>query len=96
MDAARYFFNARAATTPFTLRGGGLPAPYTSPGRRRAALAGYYPRPDSERLDLVATRFLNAPTGFWRLCDANNVPLAGALGARSLIGIPIDAPGVAT
>jgi len=33
-------------------------------------------------------RFLNAPTGFWQLCDANNAMVAGALAARSLIGIP--------
>ena len=87
---------ASAATYTVTLPGGRVTAGVKIPGPRSAALAGYYPRPDSERLDLVATRFLNAPTGFWRLCDANNVPLAGALGARSLIGIPIDAPGVAT
>ena len=63
------------------------------PSPRTATVAGYYPQPDSERLDLVAVRFLDAPTGFWQLCDANNALLAGALGARTLIGIPATATG---
>lgn len=49
-------------------------------------LAGY--APGGERLDLVAVQYLNAPSGFWRLCDANNAMLAGVLAARALIGIP--------
>ena len=51
-------------------------------------LVGYYQRIGQERLDLVAVQYLNAPTGFWRLCDANNSMVAGALAARALIGIP--------
>jgi hypothetical protein len=51
-------------------------------------LIGYYPRVGPGRLDLIALQYLNAPTGFWRLCDANNSMLAGALAARALIGIP--------
>ena len=51
-------------------------------------LAGYAQPPSRERLDLVAVRYLGAPGGFWRLCDANNAMLAGALAARALIGIP--------
>ena len=84
-----------AATYPVTLPGGRVVSAVTIPAPRTApALAGYYPRPASERLDLVAVRFLNAPTGFWQLCDANNAPIAGALGARQLIGIPATAPGI--
>lgn len=59
-----------------------IPAPRTTP------VIGYYPRQEGERLDLIAVRFLNAPTGFWRLCDANNSMVPGALAARPLIGIP--------
>ena len=51
-------------------------------------LIGYYQRVGPGRLDLVAVQYLNAPTGFWRLCDANNSMVAGALAARALIGIP--------
>ncbi len=53
-----------------------------------ASLAGYYQRPTGERLDLVAARFLNDPTRFWKLCDANNTPVPDALAARPLVGVP--------
>jgi hypothetical protein len=77
--AATYTVTLPAGTVVAAVR---LPAPVTAP------IVGWYPRLATERLDLVAVRFLNAPTGFWRLCDANNAMLAGALGARELIGIP--------
>jgi hypothetical protein len=51
-------------------------------------IVGYHRSAGQERLDLVAVQYLNAPTGFWRLCDANDALLAGALAARALIGIP--------
>ena len=51
-------------------------------------VAGYYQQAGQQRLDLIAVQYLNAPTGFWRLCDANNSMVPGALAARSLIGIP--------
>jgi hypothetical protein len=51
-------------------------------------LIGYYRRVGPGRLDLIAVQYLDAPTGFWRLCDSNNSMLAGALAARPLIGIP--------
>ncbi len=57
-----------------------------------APLIGYAQPPGGERLDLVAVQYLNAPTGFWRLCDANNSMVAGALAARALIGIPAGGP----
>lgn len=79
---------AKAATYTVTLPTGALVAAVALPAPGSAPVAGWYRRPTSERLDLVAVRFLNAPTGFWRLCDANNSMLAGALGARGLIGIP--------
>ncbi len=56
-------------------------------------LVGYYQRAGEGRLDLVAAQYLNTPTGFWRLCDANNSMVAGALAARALIGIPAGGPG---
>ncbi len=55
-------------------------------------LVGYCQRLGQERLDLVAVQYLNAPTGFWRLCDPNNSMVAGALAARALIGIPEGGP----
>ncbi len=55
-------------------------------------LIGYYERVGPGLLDLIAVQYLNAPTGFWRLCDANNSLIAGALAARTRIGIPQGAP----
>ena len=57
-----------------------------------APLAGSAQLPSGERLDLVAVQYLNAPSGFWRLCDSNNSMVAGALAARALIGIPTGGP----
>ena len=51
-------------------------------------LAGYHPRAQGDRLDLLAARYLKDPTIFWRLCDANNSVVPDALAARDLIGIP--------
>jgi hypothetical protein len=58
------------------------------PAASPVPLLGYSQTPQGERLDLVATQYLGAPTGFWRLCDANNAMVAGSLAARSEIGIP--------
>jgi hypothetical protein len=56
-------------------------------------LVGYYQQAGQQRLDLIAVQYLNAPTGFWRLCDANNSMVAAALAARTQIGIPQGGPG---
>lgn len=53
------------------------------------ALAGYHPRVQGDRLDLLAARYLGDPTLFWKLCDANDAPVAASLEHRSLIGIPL-------
>jgi hypothetical protein len=57
-----------------------------------AAVIGYHRRQAADRLDLVATQYLNAPRGFWRLCDANDAIVPAALAARPLIGIPGSGP----
>jgi hypothetical protein len=59
-----------------------LPLPQSRP------LAGYHPRVQDDRLDLLAARYLNDATFFWSLCDANNIVAPDALAARPLIGIP--------
>ena len=59
-----------------------------APAPRTVPIVGYRQGSRGERLDIVAVQYLNAPTGFWRLCDANNAMLAGALSARTQIGIP--------
>ncbi len=71
-----------------SLPDGTLVTAVTPPQPNPVPLIGYYQRVGPGRLDLVAVQYLNAPTGFWRLCDANNSMVAGALAARALIGIP--------
>jgi hypothetical protein len=60
------------------------------PGRQ--AVLGYYRRNAGDRLDQISGRFLTDATKFWHVCDANGAISPDALAARSLIGVPIDAP----
>lgn len=59
-----------------------LPLPVQGP------LLGFHPRVSGQRLDLIASHYLKAPTAFWRLCDANNSVVPDALATRRLVGIP--------
>jgi hypothetical protein len=59
-----------------------MPLPLTTP------VQGYYPRPNSQRLDQIASYFLSDATAFWQLCDANDAMAPDALAVQSLIGIP--------
>jgi hypothetical protein len=83
--ASRYH---TAQTYQAVLPNGTVATALVIPGPRLPAPIGYHPRAVGDRLDLLAVRYLNDPTGFWRICDANNAPVAGALEARDLIGIP--------
>lgn len=83
--ASRYH---TAATYQAVLPDGAVVTALVIPGPRSPSLIGYHPRAVGDRLDLLSTRYLNDPTGFWRICDANNTPVAGALEARPLIGVP--------
>ena len=59
-----------------------LPAPSANP------VIGFFPRQNSQRLDVIAAHFLSDPTTFWRLCDANDSVSPDALAGRRLVGIP--------
>jgi hypothetical protein len=83
--ASRYF---GAATYQARLPNGAVAAALVLPGPRSAPPIGYHPRSVGDRLDLIAVKYLNDPTGFWRLCDANDALVAGALEQRALIGVP--------
>jgi len=83
--ASRYH---TAATYQAVLTSGEVAIALVIPAPRSPAPIGYHPRSVGDRLDLLAVRYLNDPTGFWRICDANNAPVAGSLEARALIGIP--------
>jgi len=82
--ASRY---ANATTRHVALPGGDVTA-LVIPPFRPAPPFGFHPRAVGDRLDLLAVRYLDDATGFWRLCDANNALLANALEQRALIGIP--------
>jgi hypothetical protein len=49
---------------------------------------GWHPRAEGERLDLIAYRYLQDPTRFWQLCEANDAVVPDALGQHDLITIP--------
>jgi hypothetical protein len=52
------------------------------------AVLGYHQSAGPGRLDLLAFRYLNDATAFWRICDANNATVPGTLAGRALIAIP--------
>jgi hypothetical protein len=79
---------ANCTTYTVTLPNGQTVLAVTPPAPALLPLAGYHQRASGDRLDIVATRYFNAPTTFWRLCDANNALVPGALATRALIGIP--------
>jgi hypothetical protein len=78
---------AGLATYTVSLANGRTVTATTLPIPRRGSLLGYHPRIEGDRLDLLAARYLKEPTGFWRLCDANDSFSPDALAARPLIGI---------
>ncbi|HEY2284989.1 MAG TPA: hypothetical protein VGH88_04525 [Streptosporangiaceae bacterium] len=57
------------------------------PVRQPPPALGYHPG-GTGRLDLLAFKYLDDATAFWRICDANNAMVAGTLAARPLIAIP--------
>ena len=83
--ASRY---ASAATYQADLPDGTTATALVIPAPRSPLPIGYHPRAVGDRLDLIATKYMNQPTCFWRLCDTNNSICAGALEARPLIGVP--------
>ena len=61
------------------------PLPLPQPGQ----VLGYHPPSSTDRLDLLAFRYLNDATAFWRICDTNNAMVAGTLITRPLVAIPV-------
>ena len=60
------------------------PLPIAQP----APAVGYHQSVGADRLDLLAFRYLNDATAFWRICDTNNAMVPAALASRTLIAIP--------
>jgi hypothetical protein len=81
---------ANLGTSTVTLPDGGqvvatiLPLPATRPP------IGFSRRQGSDRLDLLAYKYLADATAFWKICESNHAMVPDALAARSLIGIPAN------
>lgn len=54
-------------------------------------LLGLHLLKQGERLDLLATKYLGDPAGFWRIAEQNDVMLAEALTEAPEIQIPVKA-----
>jgi hypothetical protein len=84
---------AKMATYTVTQADGRVVTAVKTPLPSPQSPIGYHLRIEGDRLDLLAARYLNDPTWFWKLCDANGSVSADALNARFQIGIP---PGAKT
>ena len=71
-----------------TLPDGRQGSAVTIPLPRSELSAGNHRQCSGDRLDLLAARYLNEPTAFWRLCDLNGTRIAAALEVRPLVAIP--------
>jgi hypothetical protein len=49
---------------------------------------GYHRQSPEERLDVLAARYLDDPTGFWKICDANNTLAPTSAVIPGLLAIP--------
>ncbi len=59
-----------------------------TPAASDESFLGYHLRLQGQRLDHMAHRYLNNSTGFWRICELNDVMLPEALSEASEIEIP--------
>lgn len=66
------------------------------PSADNFALLQYHVVTQGERLDNITAEYLNDPTQFWRLCDANNAmrpdSLTETVGRQILITLPQGIP----
>jgi|tagenome__1003787_1003787.scaffolds.fasta_scaffold20625559_2 hypothetical protein len=85
MPTSRY---ADARTYQVTLPDGSVVTATRIPLPVTRAPIGWHPRAEGERLDLIAYRYLQDPTRFWQLCEANDAVVPDALSRHDLIAIP--------
>lgn len=60
----------------------------TSPSRPTQSLLGLHKRRAGQRLDLLAYQYLDDPTGFWKICEINDVMRSDMLDEAVEISIP--------
>ena len=58
------------------------------PAAASETLLGYHVRVQGQRLDHLASHYLNDPAGFWRICELNDAMLPEALSEAPEIAIP--------
>lgn len=67
------------------------------PAPERFSTISEYRIEESDRLDLIAARYLGSPELYWRICDANGAvrpdELIDTIGTRVRITLPADTPG---
>jgi hypothetical protein len=67
------------------------------PSPDRFALLQVHTVTEGERLDNITAQYLNDPTQFWRICDANNAmrpeDLTASIGRQLRITLPEGIPG---
>lgn len=86
-----YDARSRYATTPTYLvpdHRGRLVSVVAVPDRPRQAIAGVHLLQQGERPDHLAARYLDNPTAFWRIAEANDAMGAEWLTERREITIP--------
>jgi hypothetical protein len=79
---------ANAPTYQVTMRDGTVATATSIPLPVRRDPIGWHPRAEGERLDLIAYRYLQDPTRFWQLCEANDAVVPDAVALHDLIAIP--------
>lgn len=58
------------------------------PAKPDEVLLGYHVLHQGQRLDHLATHYLDNPAGFWRICELNDVMLPEALSKVPEVAIP--------
>ena len=58
------------------------------PDSPRLSLKGYHLLKQGQRIDHLASLYLNDPAGFWRIAETNDAMLPEALSEQSEIAIP--------
>lgn len=79
---------AKQKTYQVTDRRGRKVTVVVSPPAPEQTLLGYHVRRQGQRLDHMANKYLDNPTGFWRICEMNDVMGAEMLSETDEIAIP--------
>jgi hypothetical protein len=70
-------------------RRGRLVTVVTPPDAPAQTVRGYHLRRQGQRLDHMASKYLRDDTGFWRICELNDVMMAEMLTETDEIAIPV-------